>query len=131
MLPYKISLTYGDPSHNGHGMHDVDYYQSSHTTDQIRKAVKAAEKLHKFSFKEDICTSYEECTLTQEQAALFETMGITVSDYVEPDPDWRFVHDFTGLYLAIARTQLPDLVTEFIEDNPDNIYIGGYGVFSN
>ena len=130
-MQHKISLTYGDPAVDGHGMKDTVHFKSSHTASQISKAVKDVEELHKFSFKGSICSDYGECTLTKEQIALFETMDITVSDYIDADPDWPLVNDFTGLYLAIARTQLPDLVTEIIKDDSDNIDIGGYGMFSN
>jgi len=58
-------------------------------------------------------------------------MEIPVENYIDADPDWPCVNDFTGLYLAIAHTQLPDLVTEVIKDDSDNIDIGGYGMFSN
>ena len=122
-----IALTYGDPSCDGHGMSDTDYYESSHSTSQIHKAMLAAQKALNFNW-DCVCQEYGDCSLSEEQYNLFKSV-IDVDSYVEDDGG--HVHDFTGLYLALAKTQLPDLVTKFMQITTDSRDIGGYGLFEN
>jgi len=129
-LQHKIALTYGDPSADGHGISETDYYISSHTTGRIIDAVKQTERKLGFKWSTDICADYQQCCLTQEEFTIFKDAGIAIDDYVDPDPEWRNVHDFSGLYLAVAKFSLPSLKTEFIEDDADVIDIDGYGMCS-
>lgn len=128
MLQYKISLTYGDPSCDGHGMYETDYYYSSHSGPAIEAAIIQSQKDHNWRW-DTICRKYEDCFLTEDQNRLFMDLGINVGAYVCYDSDY-YVHDFTGLYLAVAKTIIPDLTTEFTEDDSYGIDIGGYGMLS-
>ena len=125
---YKISLTYGDPSADGHGISETDYYTTNYSLKKIVEAVAKTEATLGFTFDRDVCCEYEDCSLTVAQAQAFTDVGINVSDYSEDDGE--YVCDFTGLYLAVAKVNLPDLEISFVEDNSDNLDIGGYGLCS-
>jgi len=128
-LQHKIALTYGDPYADGHGISETDYYMSSHTTSEIIDAVKQTER--KLDFKwSSICADHAQCCLSQEELTMFKDAGISIDDYVDQDPEWLSVHDFSGLYLAVAELSLPDLETEFIKQDADVIDIDGYGMCS-
>ena len=128
MPQHKISLTYGDPSADGHGISVTNYYICSYPTSRIAAAVASIEQQHSFSF-DDFCCGYEECYLTDEQCDLLLSVGILPGTYCDQDSD-NYVEDFTGLYLAIARLALPDLVATPTCLDYDDIYIGGYGMCS-
>ena len=133
MLKYKISLVYGDPSCDGHGMYETDYYYSSHSGPAIEAAILQSQKDHNWDW-DCICQDYGQCSLTDDQYALFQKIGVDINSYVEHDDEEEYynnyVHDFTGLYLAVARTIIPDLTTEPIKDDSYGIDIGGYGMLS-
>lgn len=128
MPQHKISLTYGDPSADGHGISETDYYLSSHSARQIVAAVSSIERHHSFSF-DDFCCEYGDTHLTEDQYDLLLSIGILPGAYCDHDYD-NYVEDFTGLYLAIARLALPDLVVTPTNLDYDNIDIGGYGMCS-
>ena len=122
-----IALTYGDPSSDGHGMCDTDYYESSHSTTQIYKAMLKAQQTLNFDW-DCICQDYGKCCLTEDQYELFKSI-IDIDSYTEGDN--HYVNNFTGLYLALVKTQLPDLVTRYMRITSDSLDIGGYGMFEN
>lgn len=128
MPQHKVSLTYGDPSADGHGISETCYYLSSHSASQILSAVASIERQHSFSF-DDFCCDYQDPHLTDEQCDLLLSIGILPGTYCDHDSD-NYVEDFTGLYLAIARLALPDLVATSTCLDFDNIDIGGYGMCS-
>lgn len=131
-MRYIIELIYGDPSSDGHGMSASDSYKSNYKTQDIEKAVAQIEKANNFTFTEDICAEYGECTIDKDRYNQFVSMGIDIGDYVEDyGDDTYYVHNFTGLYLAIAKLALPDLQTEFTKVTTDSLAIGGYGMFEN
>lgn len=129
MLQHKISLTYGDPSADGHGISETDYYICNYPASKIAAAVDTIGKQHSFSF-DDFCCEYQECCLTEGQYILLQSLGIPMNHYVQGDTGWMHVDDFTGLYLAIARLALPDLVVTLTCLDYDNLDIGGYGMCS-
>lgn len=122
-----IALSYGDPSCDGHGMSDTDHYESSHTTTQIHKAMLKAQKALNFDW-DCVCEEYGANGLSEEYYNIFKSV-IDVDSYVEDDG--AFVNNFTGLYLALAKTQLPNLVTKYTAITTDSLDIGGYGLFEN
>lgn len=126
---YKIGLQYGDPSHDGHGMYETDYYWSNYNIHEIQKAFDKIDNEHSINFDNTVCAEYGECTLSEDHKDLFTSIGLNIDKYIEEDG--RYVHDFTGLYLAIAKLGLPDLHTEFIKEDAETISIGGYGLFEN
>ena len=122
-----IALSYGDTSCDGHGMSDTDYYESSHTTTQIHKAMLKAQKALNFNW-DCVCQEYGDCSLPEGYYDIFKSV-VDVDKYIEDDGN--YVHNFTGLYLALAKTQLPDLVTRYTPITTDSLDIGGYGLFEN
>jgi hypothetical protein len=77
-----------------------------------------------------LCCEYQECCLTEGQYILLQSLGIPMNHYVQGDTDWLYVDDFTGLYLAIAKLALHDLVATLTCLDYDNLDIGGYGMCS-
>ena len=126
-MNYTIGLTYGDPSCDGHGMSETDYYKSNYKTKDIKKAVSKTSQDVGIDF-EYICAEYGESYLNEDTYSKLATI-LPVDSYVEEEG--YNVHDFTGLYLAFAKVSLPDLETEFIQITTDTIGIGGYGLFEN
>lgn len=126
---YKIGLQYGDPSCAGHGMYETDYYWSNYNIHEIQKAFDKIDSENSINFENTVCAEYGECTLSEDHKDLFTSIGLNIDKYIEENG--RYVHGFTGLYLAIAKLGLPDLQTEFIRENAQTISIGGYGLFEN
>ena len=128
-MKYTLALTYGDPSRDGHGMSETDYYKSNYSSSDVQKAMGKAEKAYNFRFN-DVCSDYGKCTLTEEQYDIFANkMKIDLDHFGEEDEDEFRIYDFPGLYLAVIKTQLQDLqVKEKVITN-EEIDIGGYGMF--
>lgn len=87
-----------------------------------------AQKVYNFDW-DSICAEYGESDLSDETYVLFKSIGIDVDKFVEDDD--HHVTNFTGLYLAVASTQLPDLETSYMKITNDDLDIGGYGLFEN
>lgn len=128
-MKHTIHLTYGDPSGDGHGISETETYNSNYKATEIRTAYIKAKAETGFDF-DLVASGYEECCLSLPQ---YNTLAelLNVDPYVEHDEDWIQIHDFTGLYLAFVKTQLPDLEVEFQPTNwVDHFDIGGYGMCS-
>ena len=128
-MRYTLALTYGDPSRDGHGMSETDYYKSNYSSSDVQKAMVKAEKEYNFNF-DAVCSEYGERTLTKEQYNIFaNNMKIDLDELGEENEDEFLIYDFPGLYLAIVKTQLQNLqVKEKVVTN-ESINIGGYGMF--
>ena len=128
-MRYTLALTYGDPSRDGHGMSETDYYKSNYSSSDVQKAMVKAEKEYNFNF-DAVCSEYGERTLTKEQYNIFaNNMKIDLDELGEENEDEFLIYDFPGLYLAIVKTQLQNLqVKEKVVTN-ESINIGGYGLF--
>lgn len=130
-MRYTLALTYGDPSRDGHGMSETDYYISNYSSSDVQKAITKAEKAYNFNF-DAVCSEYGERTLTKEQYDIFaNNMKIDLDKLGEEDEDEFLIYDFPGLYLAVVKTQLQDLQVEAKAITKERIYIGGYGLFEN
>ena len=46
-MRYTLALTYGDPSRDGHGMSETDYFTSNYSSSDVQKAMVKAEKYYK------------------------------------------------------------------------------------
>ena len=126
---FTLRLTYGDPSADGHGMSATDIYLTNYPRSKVKTAVTATERLTGVRF-DNLCCDYGESALTEEQVEALKP-HLDVEAYIEDDDDYRYVHDFTGLYLAFAKVSLPDLTTDYQEPSGEEIDIGGYGMFEN
>ena len=130
-MRYTLALTYGDPSRDGHGMSETDYYISNYSSSDVQKAMTKAEKAYNFNF-DAVCSEYGERTLTEEQYGIFaNNMKIDLDKLGEEDEDEFLIYDFPGLYLAVVKTQLQDLKVEAKVITKESINIGGYGLFEN
>lgn len=130
-MKHTLALTYGDPSRDGHGMSETDYFTSNYSSSEVQKAMAKAEKDYNFNFN-DVCSEYGERTLTKEQYDIFaNSMKIDLDKLGEEDEDEFLIYDFPGLYLAVVKTQLQDLQVEAKVIPKERIYIGGYGLFEN
>jgi hypothetical protein len=121
-----IALNYGDPSGDGHGKSATDYYKSNYPTRDIDNAVTKSCEVTGVDFSR-ICEDYGEDKMHEDT---YDTLSkfILIDNFVDND---KFVHNYTGLYLAFAKISLPDLVTEFYPITNDELDIGGYGLFEN
>ena len=128
-MKYALALTYGDPSRDGHGMSETDYFTSNYSSSDVQKAMVKAQKAYNFNFN-DVCSEYGNRTLTKEQYDIFANkLKINLEALGEEDEDEFIIYDLPGLYLAIVKTQLQDLqVKEKVITN-ESINIGGYGMF--
>ena len=130
-MRYTLALTYGDPSRDGHGMSETDYFTSNYSSSDIQKAIIKAQKAYNFNFN-DVCSEYGKRTLTEEQYDIFANkLKIDLDKLGEEDEDEFLIYDFPGLYLAVVKTQLQDLQVEAKVIPKERIYIGGYGLFEN
>ena len=128
-MKYTLALTYGDPSRDGHGMSETDYFTSNYSSSDVQTAMVKAQKAYNFNFN-DVCSEYGKRTLTEEQYDIFANkLKINLEALGEEDEDEFIIYDLPGLYLAIVKTQLQDLqVKEKVITN-ESINIGGYGMF--
>ena len=132
-MTYKISLTYGDPSADGHGMSRTSYFLSNYPASAIEQSVIDVGLTNGFDFS-TFCQEYEDCTLPTDTIDTLQSAGVSnIVRYIdiEDGEDYHYVEDFTGLYLAIASVGLPDLQVTPTHLDYDAIYIGGYGMLSN
>ena len=130
-MKHTLALTYGDPSRDGHGMSETDYFTSNYSSSDVKKAMIKAQKEYNFNF-DAVCSEYGERTLTKEQYNIFaNNMKIDLDKLGEEDEDAFIIYDFPGLYLAVVKTQLQDLQVEAKVITKESIYIGGYGLFEN
>ena len=128
-MKYTIALTYGDPSRDGHGMSETDYYISNYSSSDIQKAMTKAQKAYNFNFN-DVCSEYGKRTLTEEQYDIFANkLKIDLDALGEEDEDEFIIYDLPRLYLAVVKTQLQDLQAEVKVVTNESINIGGYGMF--
>ena len=130
-MKHTLALTYGDPSRDGHGMSETDYFTSNYSSSDVQKAMVKAQKAYNFNFN-DVCSEYGKRTLTEEQYDIFANkLKIDLDKLGEEDEDEFLIYDFPGLYLAVVKTQLQDLQVEAKVITKERIYIGGYGLFEN
>ena len=128
-MKYTLALIYGDPSRDGHGMSETDYFASNYSSSDVQKAMAKAQKDYNFNFN-DVCSEYGKRTLTEEQYDIFaNSMKIDLDKLGEEDEDEFIIYDFPGLYLAIVKTQLQDLQVKEKVVTSESINIGGYGMF--
>ena len=130
-MKYTIALIYGDPSCDGHGMHETDYYYSNYKTKDIAQALAKVEEQYDISVR-DLCSDYGQSMLTEkEYNTLVNVMKLDISHCGEEDEGEFYVYDFPGLILTIAKHILTDLEYESMEPTNDFYDIGGYGMFEN
>lgn len=130
-MKYTIALIYGDPSCDGHGMHETNYYYSNYKTKDIDQALTKVNEQYDISVK-DLCSDYGQNTLTEkEHDTLVNVMKLDISRCGEDDEGEFYVYDFPVLILTIAKHILTDLEYEPMEPTKDFYDIGGYGMFEN
>lgn len=128
-MNYKIALTYGDPSTDGHGMKETVHYLTNQPLAKITRAVTETNSHLPFNF-DDLCEDYGDCCISEDQYRSIKDLGIPVDQCVDDyDDDEYFMHSFPELYLEFAKHSIPTLewaqaTLDFEEED-----IGGYGLF--
>jgi len=128
---FNVQLTVGDWSMDGHNQFRTVVVQSSLSRAKLEKAFKAGVKKLGVDISK-MCADYEDNHITDKTmmifAALDSDMFILDGEpeeegcYIEPD-------SFVKLYLLTCKAGDPTLYYEIVE--PENINIGGYGLFGN
>jgi len=137
-LEHFITLTLGDWSHDGHSQTDVITVRCNVDKKDLEKAYKKGTKKLGFDLTEDVCADYEDMSASADVIEKLKTAGIKPEDFIEnedeDDEGWSFAYNveaFASLWLRIAQLGDPDLKYELVETNPNNINIGGYGLFGS
>ncbi len=137
-LEHSITLTLGDWSHDGHSQTEVITVKCNVDKKDLEKAYKKGTKKVGFDLTEDVCADYEDGSVSDEVIEKLRDAGIKPEDFAEKgdadDEGWSLAYDyeaFAGLWMRIAQLGDPDLKYEVAPTNPNNINIGGYGLFGS
>lgn len=146
---YKFKLPIGDWSDDGHGKCDWYIIESNKPVQEVREAYFKSVDSTKINLAEELCSEFEDCTLSLEFAEKLESLGIDLTCIKEDswfDEDmeaWGMDHD-SFMEILFQFIQLSDSELILFEV-PDNLpifnsysyneykrHIGhlGYGLFS-
>ena len=134
----KFQMSVGDPSGDGHSQ--CDYFiieTNADNMDAVNSAYQKAVKKTKLDLLESVCESYEDYTVSKDDAETLAKHGIDIKDYCF---DLEFMKE--GDDYAPAIELWPKLVCDFIrlgnpaltfeileEDSFPRFDGGGYGLF--
>ncbi|PRY33860.1 hypothetical protein CLV58_1199 [Spirosoma oryzae] len=127
-MTYKLNLTIGDFSDDGHGKTQQVYLSSNYDRDYVRAAMWKA--LDKQGLTEFPCTDYEDNLLSQEQLRqlgidkpleAYESIYLTVDDgKLEMDSE-----SITNLFIDFIQTHSPEIQLTVIKDDSEPIFFCG------
>ncbi len=142
-MKYTINLVVGDWSGDGHQLTETISVKSNLMTEDIEIAHEIGCKKLKINFK-NLCRNYEDSQVPKDVWQKFTKAGLTLKDL---ENNWTSVEDleemledegclvigpeiFAALYLFLAKQGNHLFEYSILEDNPNVIKIGGYGLFS-
>ena len=126
----RFKLPIGDWSDDGHGKCDYFIVESNVHFDVIVSTYLEMDEKYKIS---EICSEYEEGSLTEEQSEMVKNAGLKVDEYPEARQLAQLVIHFIMMYdssieLKIVSEDIPMLSNWA---SPDGKYLSlpGYGLF--
>ena len=146
----RLNLVIGDWSDDGHGKTDAILVETNVSTAELIEAHKKG--LLKVPAFKNCCVNYEEGHISLELAHQLLEAGLNPEDFLT-DPCYRwdeaaqdlvecpwdhpdneellftYSEGFAKLYMEICRLGDPLITYSFLDDEFDQIKIGGYGLF--
>jgi hypothetical protein len=126
----KVRITIGDWSGDGHSHAEQFVYESNKSVEEIRQAYKDSCRLTGLSFNHNedytgllkpgdygtdrqICTEYQESSISKFAKEILKTFNINIEKYVESDSDdYIDCENFIILLIDFIKLSLPDLKLE-------------------
>lgn len=131
---YKIEL--GDPSNDGHGMHEDVIIMVDGTENDIEKAFKKLES--KGINFHDLCSEYDDSNISVDVLKKMQKLGVNVDDLLEEakedDEDDVYVDydTYAALIVDCLNAVNPKLNIDIVyEGYIPSIGTFGYGLFTN
>lgn len=123
---YNLGFILGDPSNDGHCMHETCHIIATHSVESINKAYKEFTNTYGFDFIK-LFEEYECDTVFPEKVnEVFEELGINNLGYLDG------TDDFVDIFFKIIKIIIPDFEWEYrdLEETELDILRGaGYGLF--
>ena len=141
-LYHIITLVLGDWSHDGHCVSHNEYIKSNLSAKEINIAYTVGKKVIKIDLIEDVCRGYDENFISFEDLKKFIDAGFLETKFKFNKNDLKSIKNqetieyidsglFVALYLFTVSCGNDKFKYEIVEDNENNINIGGYGIFGN
>jgi hypothetical protein len=134
---YKIKLTMGDWSHDGHGLTEHVMVMCNLTATQLQQAYKRGCEKVGFDFTRDVAASYEDNVLPQGLLKKLEEQGFVpkefASEWADPYDGEKFrlgPDNFWQIWMFVAGLSSTLLDYEEVTGDFTDVRIGGYGLFS-
>lgn len=128
----RIKLVIGDWSRDGHEKSETFVIESNLTKKEIEKAFKKGTKLINIDFTK-YCEEYEDSSIPMEVASDLFKLGFDMNSIDDYDQFSKTVcldpTSYMMIYLFLAQKGNPNFGYTIIDENLDEIHIGGYGLF--
>ena len=124
-LKHTINLIVGDYSGDGHDRKEVETILSNLDISSFKKAYVKGSELVGVDIT-SLCEDYDDNHISEEYCKLLKDAGL---DF-EIDSGYTMCsNDFLGIYLFLVKKGNENFEYEQYNENHDDIYIGGYGLF--
>ena len=123
-----ITLTVGDLSGDGHDRRETRSIETTFSVKKIEAAYAKGMKKLGFNPSKDLASKYEDNKVPSKYSKLLQKAGFPMGDDPDSD-DWSlYTDDFVALFLWTV--ELGDPSFSYTETRSNELYIGGYGLFS-
>jgi hypothetical protein len=133
-LKETINLIVGDWSGDGHSKKEITCIKCNLSLKEIKLAYKKGTEIVGFSLSEDVCKNYEDNFISIEKYNKLCDLGMPEEigdgcNLFNNDKIYLIGDDFVYIYLFIVKLGNPKF-SWLNSSVDDNIFIGGYGLFT-
>jgi hypothetical protein len=107
----RIKICIGDECNDGHGRHEDFELEVNKTPDEMEKAYLASKAKYELNF-EEICSGYEDTSISEDQLRIMKEAGLSTDDYIA-------YGDYSKKYHVDGKDAFIKLLMEFIGKSLD------------